>query len=425
MPRSETINDWRLFGAELRISRAYLGALVETGVYSAEDAAKLRKALDQIESERKAYTLAGLDMFKVFDTRLISLVGGSAAKIAAGRSTQERLLTALRIWLIDEMRTFVDKIAIVQKALLTQAESHLAAIMPAYINLRPAQPISAAHWLLSFFWMLTRDQDRLAACIGRASTLPLGSGLLSGSSLNFDRSVVAEELGLPEVSLNSLDAVSDWDFAGEFLFVGYMTATHLSRLAEDLTIYSSPTPGFLTFDAEATVLAGIRGLASTLFGQLAGFMVTLKALPSAYNQDAPQNRQMLYTATDALTDLLENTAQVLKGMTIQADRMWEAVDDPALYVAELVDYLTQRGQTGAELIVKRLQQKADQTGTTLADMSLSDLQAESKLIDEDVFKVFDVQRSVAQRTLMGGTAPGAVREQIRRATGWLMDAGLS
>ncbi len=425
MPRSETTNDWRLFGAELRISRAWLGALTEAGIYSTEDAGKLRKALDQIESERKAYTLAGLDMFKVFDTRLISLVGGSAAKIAAGRSVQERLLTALRFWLIEEMRGLSEKIATVQKALLTQAESHVAAIMPAYVNLRPAQPISAAHWLLSFFWMLARDQDRLAACIGRASTMPLGSGLVSGSALNFDRATVADELGMPEVSLNSLDAVSDWDFAAEFLFVGYMTATHLSRLAEDLTIYSSPVPGFIIFEGEATILAGMRGLASTLFGQLAGFMVTLKALPSAYNQDAPQNRQMLYTAADAMTDLLENTAQVLKGMTIEADRMWEAMDDPALFTADLVDYLITRGQTGAELIIKKLQAKAEQTGTPISEMSLSDLQAESKLFENDVFKLFDVQGSIARRALTGGTAPGAVRDQIRRATGWLMDAGLS
>jgi argininosuccinate lyase len=425
MPRSESTNDWRLFAAELRISRAWLGALAEAGVYDREDAAKVRKALDQIESERKAYTLAGLDMFKVFDTRLISLVGGSAAKLGAGRSTQERLLTALRFWLIEEMRGQTEKIAAVQKALLTQAESQVAAMMPAYVNLRPAQPISAAHWLLSFFWMLARDQDRLAACIGRASAMPLGSGLVSGSGLNVDRAAIAEALGMPEVTLNSLDAVSDWDFAAEFLFVGYMTATHLSRLAEDLTIYSSPSPGFVTLEAEATLLAGIRGLASALFGQLAGFMVTLKALPSAYNQDAPQNRQMLYMATDALTDLLENTAQVLKGMAIQADRMWEAVDDPNLFTADLVDYLTTRGQTGAELIVKRLQAQADRDGIAIVDMPLSDLQAESKLFEEDVFKLFDVQRSVARRTLTGGTAPGAVREQIRRATGWLMDAGLS
>lgn len=422
MPRSETTNDWRLFGAELRVSRAYLAALSETDLLSSDEAEKLKKALEQVESERKAYTLAGLDMFRVLDTRLLSLAGGSAAKLSVGRSPQERLLTALRLWLIDEMRVMGEKIASVQKALLQQAETHVAAIMPAYVNLRPAQPVSAAHWLLSFFWMLTRDQDRLAACVGRASTSPLGSGYLSGSALAIDRLGLARALELSEVSRNSLDAVSDWDFAAEFLFVANLVAIHLSRLAEDLAIFSSPSPGFLSFEGDVGMLSVMRGQTSQLFGQLSGFLATLKALPSVINQDVPQNRQMIYIGADGLTDLLDAAAQTLSAMTIQTDRMVDALDD-SLFGADLIDYLTVRGQIGADLIVRRLQAKADQTNQPISEMNLSALQAESKFFGDDVFVIFDSQRSVARRMATGGTAPSAIREQLRRAGAWLIEAG--
>jgi argininosuccinate lyase len=422
MPRSEVINDWRLFAVELRASRAYLDALREASILEADETEKLKKALEQIEAERKTYALAGLDMFKVFDTRLLSLVGGSAAKLMAGRSQEERLLTALRLWLVEEMQNSGEKIADVQKALLSLAETQVAATMPAYANMRPAQPVSAAHWLLSFFWMLARDQDRIATCIGHTSISPLGSGFLAGSLYDLDRAKIAQAIQMTDVSQNSMDAVSDWDFALEYLFTATMTANHISRLAEDLILYSSNGVGFVALEGDPLALARMRSLASLVFGQQTGMMVTLKALPSAYNQDAPQNRNAIYMAADALIDLLEAAVTTLRTLSIQPDRMWEALDD-SLFAHDLVDYLNIRGQVGSVAVVRRLQERAEKQRVQLADLPLSDFQAESPLFGEDVFALFDFTRSIGQHIATGGTAPAAVRAQIRQASTWLTDAG--
>lgn len=418
-------SDWRLFDAEIRAELAYADALVVPGVLSAAERDSIAVALQQIENERGAGTLTGEDMIGTVARRLDEIAGSAAGKLQAGRSHTEQLLTLLRMWLVDCIESLGDHIVDVQRGLLHQAESNVGALMPAYIHLQPAQVISCSHWLLSYFWMLARDQERLVNSLGRTSSSPLGSGLLAGTPYRVDRDTLAAALGLTDVTQNSLDAVSDWDFVAEFLFAAQLLAIHLGRLAEDLLLYSNPALGFVSFEEDSpAILLRAHGAASRLFGQLAGLLSALKTPASVYNEEAADQRSGLYEVADRLSHLLPDLAIVLETFTINADRMWDAIDESIL-AADLIDYLAARGvvQREARAIVARVVQRAEQSNTPLSDMEIADFRAESLAFEEDVYSVFDFSRSVGQRTVTGGTAPAAVRAQIRQANAWLVDAG--
>src|SRR5581483_9494482 len=280
--------------------------------------------------------------------------------------------------------------------------------MPGYTHFQPAQVVSCAHWLLSYFWMLARDQERLTAAIGRTSSCPLGSGSLAGTSYRIDRRALAQAIGFSEV-------------------------------AEDLILYSNPALGFLTIDArytggsvlmphkrnpEAVELS--RGKAGRLLGDLMGFMSTLKGLPSTYNQDTQENRQALFDGVDALTSMLNIMQGVVETLTIHPDKMWDALDERIL-ASDLADYLVSRAVPYREAyaIVERLVEKAEREDMLLSEMPLADFQAESPAFDADVFAIFDYSRSAAQRGTIGGTSSAAIRAQIRQANTWLMENGLA
>ncbi len=427
--RRADITDWPLLEAELRVSSAYADALIDPGVLSAAERDQIDAALTTIGDEYAAGSLMGADIFAAIDARLEALVGAPASKLRAGRGRGERLLTALRLWLIEVMATLSEHIADVQRALVQQAEGHVGALMPGYIHFQPVGVVSCGHWLLSYFWMLTRDQERLTEIIGRASLSPMGSGLFAGTPYRIDREGLASAIELNATSQNSLDAVSDWDFAAEFLFVTELLGVHLSRLAADLMLFSSPAYGFASLNApaiETANLADIRGAAGALNGYLAGLLNTLRALPTGYNQDAGADRVSLYTAADRLTTLIPQMAAIVGTMTLHPDRMWDALDETILS-ADLASYLVARGVAYAEVesIVGRVMARAEQSGEALSDMALPDFQAESPAFDADVYSVFDFSRSAAERSSTGGTAPGAVRAQIRAANTWLIDAGLA
>lgn len=430
--------DWRLLSAEIRSGIAYANALIEPDVLTADERDSIVKALQHIEAEFNAGRLkpGDADLFSTVEEQLSAQAGPVADKFLASRSRNEQIMTVLRLWLLDEMEAIVEAIADLQRALIQQAESHVGTLMPGYTHFQPAQPVSCAHWLLSYFWMLARDQDRLTAAIGRAGICPLGSGALAGTPYQIDRRALATSMGFGEVTMNSMDAVGDLDFAAEFLFIAALIGIHLSRLAEDLILYSNPALGFVTLDPEYTAGSVLhrrnpeavelsRGKAGRLLGEMAGFMSALKALPSTYNHDTQENRLALFSGVDLLRAMLSTMQGVVETLEIHADEMLDALDE-RLLAGDVADYLVARGVAYREAheTVEKLIEKADSKNIAISEMELSDFQAISAAFDADVFAIFDYTRAAARRATIGGTAPAALRTQIRQALDWLMEAGL-
>ncbi len=433
--------DWRLFDAEIRASTAYASALVAPGILTEADRDAIVNGLKQIKDDHDngKFNLPDQDVFAAIESRLGELVGAAAGKLNAGRSRNEQVITALRLWLLDELENIGEAVAAIQRVLIQQAEGHVATLMPGYTHFQPAQVVSCSHWLLSYFWMLSRDQERLAGVIGRTSVCPLGSGSLAGTFYRIDRHAMAQAMGFSEVTQNSMDAVGDSDFAAEFLFTASMIGVHLSRLAEDLILYSNPALGFVTIDEQYTVGSALtphkrnpeavelsRGKAGRLLGDLMGFVSTLKGLPSTYNQDTQENRQALFDGVDTLSSMLTIMEGVVDTLTIHPDKMWNALDERIL-ASDLAEYLVSRSVPYREAyqIVERLIDKAEKDDMLISEMALPDFQAESPAFDADVFAIFDYSRSAAQRGTIGGTASAAIRTQIREANAWLMDNGLA
>ena len=423
-------SDWSLLEAELRVSLAYADALHDADGLSDAEHTRVINALNQVNADRQAGQMlepaTGSDVFDAVDRALDSQIGPLAGKLQAGRSRPERRLTAIRLWLIDQVEALAESMAALQRVQLNQAEGSVGALMPGYIHYRPAQVIAAGHWLLAYFWMLARDQERLTDCIGRTSQSPLGSGLLAGTPYRIDRHLLAQAAGFTEPTPNSLDAITDWDFALEFMHDATLIGVHLSRLAEDLLLFSSPALGFVGFDATAiNALVRARGACSALGGGFVASVITLKALSPGYNQDASDICRALYTAVGSLADLLPGMTGIVEALTLHADRMWDALDEGIL-LSDLVDYLAARGVAYAEAqqAVANVAERAEQSGVLLSEVALPDFQAESSAFDADVYATLDFSRSVAQRAAHGGTAPAAVRAQIRQANTWLIDAGL-
>ncbi len=419
-------SDWRLFDAAIRLNLAYADVLIEPGILTAAERDSIAVALEQLKAEQLAGMLTGDDMAATLEKRLYEIAGKAAGKLQVGRSPNEQLLTLVRLWLVDQIETLGDLIADVQRTLLHQAESHVAALMPGYAQMQPSQIISFSHWLLSTFWMLARDQERLVNSLGRTSISPLGSGLLAGTPYRVDREALAQAIGLTDVTQNSLDAASDWDFAAEFLFAASLLATHLSSLAEDLLLYNNPSFGFVSLEVDAMeTLSRVCAMADRLFGQVTGVSGALKTLHSrTVNPVAAALHLSLYEGVDTLLSVLPDLAVMLESLTVNADRMWDALDESIL-ASDLSDYLSERGiaRPDAQAIVKRVVARADAANVPLSEVEIADFQAESHAFESDVYTIFDFSRSVGRRTATGGTAPSAVRAQIRQASTWLVEAG--
>jgi argininosuccinate lyase len=299
--------------------------------------------------------------------------------------------------------------------------------------MRAAQPITAAHWLLSYFWMLARDVKRLDAC--RESTLisPLGSGALAGTPYPIDRMALAQSMGFTGITENSLDAVSDRDFIVEFLSAAALLAVHLSRFAEDAILYSSPQYGFILLDEHFTTGSSLmpqkqnpdalemaRGKAGRIAGHLSGLLNTLKGLPSTYNKDLQEDKEPLFDTVDTLETLLPALTGVVETMTFDPAKMLAALDEGML-ATDVADYLVNKGVPFREAhgIVGRAVRHSLETNRPLSKLTLDEYHAISPVFDSDVYAVFDFAGSVARRKAPGGTAPEAVREQMRQAESWL------
>lgn len=427
--------DRRLFEADVRASRAHCRGLLGAGVLDQTETDAICGAL--VEIEKKAESEAEYfnspsseDVHSFIETRLVEAIGDTGRKLHTGRSRNDQVATAMRLWLRDQIDQIEQDVVAVQSALLDLAEQHADAVIPGYTHLQRAQPVLWAHWCLAYFEMLGRDRDRLMDVRARVNIMPLGSAALAGTSYPIDREAVAAELGFSAVSRNSLDVVSDRDFCVEFAAAGALIMTHLSRLAEDIILYSSAEFGFIELgDAVATgsslmpqkknpdSMELVRGKSGRVVGNLMGLLTMLKGLPLAYNKDMQEDKEAVFDTADTLRGSLRVTATVLRNLTLREQIGAAAAQKGYLNATELADYLAKKGipfREGHEL-VGRIVLHALARGVELDALLLEELREFSPVFESDVFDALSLERTLASKDQIGGTSRRRVAEALATA----------
>ena len=434
--------DFRLRPHDIRQSRAWALALGEAGVLTREEAEQLRAGLDRVGvrlAEGAQPVATDEDIHTMIDRLLHEEAGTVASKLHTGRSRNDQVATASRLWTIDACHKLDAAIRELQQALLTQATSIADAILPAYTHLQRAQPVSGAHWLLSHFWPLERDRTRLANAARGAATLPLGSGAIAGSAFPVNRELIRNELGFHAISPNSIDATGDRDFVAETLFVCTMTAVHCSRIAEDLIIYGSSEFGFVRFgDGFSTgssmmpqkrnpdVFELARGGGARVLGDLVSLLGTIKGLPSGYSKDLQDDKRALFNAIDLLHLVLPAMAGAISELRFDRARMRAAVSS-AMMATDLADYLVKKGATFREAhgAVGSLVRQAEEAGIEMTELPTEAFAQAHVLFGADARDALGAEASLAARNIAGGTGPEAVRAQLAQAAAALAAPALA
>jgi argininosuccinate lyase len=425
--------DIRLWEADIVGSEAYARALARAAVI--DDAARdqLLAGLAEVRAEfaegRFVLEPGDEDIHTAVERRLSELIGPPAGMLHTGRSRNDQVATDMRLYVRGQVSHLATHLVGLQQAIVSKAQAHLDVLMPGYTHLQPAQPVRFSHWLLSYFWMFQRDCERLADLTRRLNRLPLGAGALSGNPLGIDQAFLARELGFDGIVSNSLDAVSDRDYLVELLSWAGLTQVHLSRLAEDLIIYSSREFGFVEIaDAYSTgsslmpqkknpdALELLRGKTGRVLGDMVSLMMVLKGLPSSYNKDMQEDKEAAFDAIDTLGMTLPVATGVVETLMVHPDRTRSALCDEML-ATELADYLVARGVPFREAhhLVGRVVRQALAKGCTLKALSLADYQAVSSRFAPDVWEWLDFERAVERRVSVGGTARQAVLAQLEEA----------
>ena len=431
---SESVSfDCRLYRHDIAGSIAHAAALAKAGVVSAAEQKKIEVGLREIEKEiefgKFQWDEALEDVHMNIESALTKKIGEAGAKLHTARSRNDQVALDLRLYVKDQIEQTSTLLQRLQTAFLDLAQEHVDLVMPGYTHLQRAQPIYFAHYLLGQVEAFARDVERLRDCRQRTDVLPLGSGALAGSTIVLDRELIARELGFAGVSQNSLDAVSDRDFACEFLFCLAMIGMHLSRVSEDLIIWSTSEFGFIEFsDAFSTgsslmpqkknpdMAELTRGKTGRLYGNLMSILTMLKALPSSYNRDLQEDKEALFDSVDTVSAALGLFSAMLPELKINREPMEAAASDPNLLATDLAEYLVKKGVPfrKAHEIVGKLVADAIAKGAKLNAVSAAELKKSSPLIDVDVAEVFDVRRSLAARRGVGAPSPGNVATQIKR-----------
>ena len=425
--------DRRLYAADVRGSMVYAAALAKAGLIAGAEAERLTAGLQQVQQEFEEGTFAPQpgdeDIHTAVERRLGELVGAVAGKLHTGRSRNDQAATDVRLYLLQKVDVLHELVRELQRTVLDKAKAHLQVVMPGYTHMQQAQPVLFSHWLLSFFWMLQRDRERLQQLRDRVSILPLGSGALAGHSLGIDREYLARELGFERLSENSLDAVGDRDHLLEFLAWAAILQTHLSRLAEDLIIWSSLEFGFVELDDAYSTgsslmpqkknpdsLELVRGKTGRVIGNLTGLLTTVKGLPSTYNKDLQEDKEPVFDTIDTLQMVLPIVAGVIQSLHVNAERMRDVLDDGML-ATDLADYLVRRGVPfrQAHHLAGQAVRKALERHVSMRELSVDEFREISEQFTEDVRQVFDFEQSVRAKASHGGTAESAVLVQIQRA----------
>jgi argininosuccinate lyase len=423
--------DKRLALQDVRGSIAWAGALKQANVLTAEEHEKIVNGLNTIAKEFANNTFkfsdGDEDIHTAVERRLGDLTG-AAGKLHTGRSRNDQVATDFRLWMLDSLPLLNDSIKGLQSDIIEIAEAHQTDLMPGYTHLQRAQPVTFAHWLLSHFWSLQRDRERLTDLRDRVAILPLGSGALAGTSFPVDRDVLAKTLGFDAPSQNSIDGVSDRDFVAEYLFCCSLCGIHLSKLSENIVLFTTAEFGFIELsDAYSTgsslmpqkknpdMFELTRGKAGTMIGLLMGLMTTLKGLPSTYDKDLQEDKVPVFQATDTLLAILPVLGGALKTMNVHKEKMLAAID-PSMLATDVADYLVHKGMTFREAheVTGKAVRAAAEKGLGLDQLTESEWRALGPF-DADVIQVFDARKSIQKRNAIGGTSPQSVKKQIQIA----------
>jgi len=425
--------DRRLYPQDIAGSKAHARMLGKQGIISPSDAASLLEGLEvvlgELETNRFEFKPELEDIHMAIEARLLDLIGPVAGKLHTARSRNDQIALDMRLYVKMVIGETLNAIRTLQKALVTQAGSHQKTAMPGYTHLQLAQPVLLAHHLLAYFEMLERDFSRFDDALRRTDTMPLGSGALAGAAYNLDRESVAAELGFSRISQNSLDAVSDRDFVLEFLAAASICMVHISRLAEELVLWSSAEFGFVRLDDAYTTGSSImpqkknpdvaelgRGKTGRVVGHLLAMLTTLKGLPLAYNRDLQEDKEALFDATDTILLSLEVFAGMVSTAQFQVAHMGRALGNDSILATDLADYLVKKGQSFREAhgIVGRLVSYAEAQNKPLGKLSMAEYKNFSPLFEEDA-RNLRLADSLSARNIPGGTAPKQVARQLRRA----------
>jgi argininosuccinate lyase len=425
--------DFRLWPFDVQLSKAWAVALWQAGVLTLDESRRMEAGLDAVGAELAAGArplTSDEDVHTMIDRMLSGEIGPLAAKLHTGRSRNDQVATATRLWCADASMQLAEAVRTLQRVLLAHAEGLGDTLMPAYTHLQRAQPVSAAHWILGHFWPLDRDHDRIVQA-GRSAiaALPLGAGAIAGSAYPVSRVLLKESLGFTGLTPNSIDAVGDRDFVAELLFALSMLGVHVSRLAEDLILFGSSEFAFVQFGDQFTTGSSMmpqkrnpdaleltRASSARMLGDLVALLTTLKGLPSGYNKDMQDDKRALFDAVDTMQLVLPAVGGAIGEIKFSADRMAAALSS-TMMATDLADYLVRKGATFREAhqAVGDIVRTAEAKRVELDALPLETYIAAHHLFDADVLDALSPRASTEQREVPGGTGPNAVRDQIEAA----------
>ena len=425
--------DRRLYDQDITGSIVHARMLCKQGIISLKHMEAIVNGLEMVRGEivRNEFPWRPEleDIHMNIEQRLYGLIGEPALRLHTARSRNDQIALDMRMYVKDANSSVLGAIDAVRSSLVSLAEQNADAVIPGYTHLQRAQPVLFAHHLLAYFEMFTRDTERFAQAYDRTDVMPLGSGALAGLPYPVDRQFVADELGFSKISANSMDAVSDRDFLLDFHAAAAICAMHLSRMAEELVLWSSEEFGFVRIADEYTTGSSLmpqkrnpdfaeiaRGKTGRVYGSLMGLLTTLKGLPLTYNRDLQEDKEGFFDTYDTLLATLRVFSDMLSGLEVNALAMREAAEGGHLLATDIADYLVAKGMPFREAyrIVARLSESASQKGLGVAELPLEEYRAYSELFDADVYDI-TIDSSIAARDVPGGTAHNRVREAIQQA----------
>ncbi len=426
--------DKRMFSYDIEGSIAHCRMLEKSSIISEEDASKMIEGLSVIrrEIERGNFQFDNSleDIHMHIETRLVQKAGKSAQKLHTARSRNDQVALDVRMYLRDETLNTVKRLSMMKRALVELAKNHIDVVMPGYTHLQRAQPVLLSHHMMAYYEMFSRDSDRFLDCLKRINVMPLGSAALAGTTYPIDREYTAQLLNFPKISANSIDAVSDRDFIIEFLAAASICMVHLSRMSEELVIWSSSEFGFIEIpDSFATgssimpqkknpdVPELVRGKAGRVFGDLMAMLTIMKGLPLSYNRDMQEDKENLFSSVDILSRCLDIYLKMIPRLKINGEKMKNAVSKGFLNATDLADYLVTNGMPfrRAHTCVGEAVAYALSKNKELDELTLKELKSFSSLIEKDVFDVLTTKQMINRRKSFGGTCEDNVKSAIKNA----------
>lgn len=426
--------DQKLALEDIEGSLAHVEMLGSCGIIPAKDVEQIKKGLTSIREKvlnhEVSFSVEDEDIHMNIERMLIEEIGPVGGKLHTGRSRNDQVATDMHLYLRNQTKEIIELIRFVQEAIISQAKQHVETILPGYTHLQRAQPISFAHHLLAYFWMFERDKERLQDSLKRINWSPLGAGALAGTTFPIDRQFSAKQLGFETVYPNSLDAVSDRDFILEFLSIASILMMHISRLSEELVLWSSQEFQFVELDDSFCTGSSImpqkknpdvpellRGKTGRVYGNLIGLLTTLKGLPLAYNKDLQEDKEGMFDTVETLAGSLQLLAPMIETMTVKKENMYKAVSQDYSNATDLADYLAGKGIPFREAheIIGRIVLYAIQHDKYLLDLSLGEYRNFSGAFEEDIFEVLQPKNVVAARNSYGGTGFSQVETQLNLA----------